>query len=133
MVYSDFPFILKRKELPGIRNRVAKRLSNLAVKHFNMSFDREGFVDKTFQAWQPSQRALRGEGRTLTRTGALRRSIRSVKTTYPNSKIVSDLQYSARHNDGEGGATQRQFMGRSEVLDKASIKIMFEEFDKILL
>jgi hypothetical protein len=47
-------------------------------------------------------------------------------------KIVSDLAYSARHNEGDG-AEKRQFMGESVVLNKVSKKIIIEELNKIFL
>jgi phage gpG-like protein len=133
MVYKDFPFILKRKDVQATRSRIAKRLTVLALKHFNMSFDREGFVNQTFEAWQPSKRKIDGEGKTLTNRGDLRRSVRHVQTTYPSSRIISDLKYSKRHNEGDDKMPKRQFMGDSVVLNKASLKIIKEEFDKILL
>lgn len=132
MAKSDFNFILNKKKLPKIQRVIAVRLNEMAIKHFNRSFDRGGFTDQTLIKWKPSKRALSTGDKTLVDRGDLRRSIRATQLQNNHIKIVSDLKYSARHNDGIK-AEKRQFMGISAVLDKVSKKIIIEELNKIFI
>jgi len=133
MAKKDFNFILNKGQLPKIQRNIAVRLSEMANKHFNRSFDRGGFTDQTLIKWQPSKRERDGRGKTLIDRGDLRRSIRPVQQNYRQSRIISDRPYSARHNDGLAGMPQRQFMGTSAVLNKVSCKIIIEELNKIFI
>lgn len=132
MAKSDFNFILNKRHLPKAQRVIAYRVNEMSIKHFNRSFDRGGFTDKTLVAWQPSKRGRQG-GRTLVDRGDLRRSIRATQLNNERIKIVSDRPYSARHNEGLAGSPKRQFMGRSQVLDKVCKKIIIEELNKIFL
>ena len=133
MAKKDFAFNRKKRLLPKVKRNITVRLSEMANKHFNRSFDRGGFTDSTLVKWMPSERARAGQGKTLIDRGDLRRSIRTVKQTFRQSRIISDRPYSARHNVGLAGMPKRQFMGQSAVLNKVSKKIIIEELNKIFL
>lgn len=127
---KDFSFILKSKAFPLVKRRILFKLQEMSVKHFNRSFDRGGFTDKILNKWRPSARALRTGDKTLQDRGDLRRSIRG-RSGRKMARVVSDLKYSARHNEGLKDMPKRQFMGESQVLNKVSKKIIKREIDKL--
>ena len=130
-VRNDFNFITFEKHFPKVRRNIAVRLAELAAKHFKDSFHKGGFVDETLVKWEPSRRERNGRGKTLIDTGALRNSIKAVKRNYNQSVITSNISYAFEHNEGTNGQLKRKFLGRSAVLDRASMKIIAEEMNKI--
>lgn len=110
-----------------------------AVAHFKKSFDEEGFTDSTLQKWERRKGQIRGGGivrlkkkgintkKTLTKTGALKRSIRITSFSAKKTEITSDLPYSGIHNAGLRGRVwgkhsfqmpKRQYMGNSRKLER---------------
>ncbi|MCG9911860.1 MAG: phage virion morphogenesis protein [Flavobacteriales bacterium] len=84
-----------------------------AVNHFKSHFRLGGFYDDSLRRWRPRKpNAKRNNGRgLLMNTGALRRSIRVIRTTPEGVTVGSDLPYAKAHN--EGAQTQRQVTVRT--------------------
>jgi phage gpG-like protein len=117
---------------------------NDAVAHFKKSFDNQGFTDESLTTWKPRKGQIRGLGanvrgglpntkKTLTKTGALKKSIRVVSTNGLKVRIESALAYSAIHNEGLRGNAwgrhpfkmpKREFMGNSRLLERRSFAKM---------
>lgn len=129
---------LTKKQLPVI---LAKETEKAFVKNFAQG----GFFGKKWlepQRRKPGTNAYkypkkRGLSRrtkpTLTMTGRLRRAVGTstrVKT-FELIKLVVDLKYAARHNDGLAGMPQRQFMGEHPELTKKQKAIITKFFDKV--
>jgi phage gpG-like protein len=70
-----------------------------AVKFFKESFVKQGFTDKSFEAWQKTANPLAGK-RTLYKQGVLMQSIRKVQETPERIVVESDTPYSEIHNEG---------------------------------
>jgi phage gpG-like protein len=112
-----------------------------AQVHFQKGFDNQGFTDENLQTWKPRKGQIRSLGasvrsrlpntkKTLTKTGALKRSIRIMNSGSRRIRIVSDLPYSAIHNDGLMGRAwgrhsfkmpKRQFIGNSRILERRTM------------
>lgn len=115
-----------------------------AVAHFKKSFDHEGFTDENFSRWKPrrgqwmsvgasvrgSRGALPNTKKTLTKTGALKRSIRIAYNTGMRIMVWSNLPYSAIHNEGLTGRAwgrhsfrmpKRKFLGNSRNLERRTL------------
>lgn len=78
-------------------------IGGLAVSHFKSSFKKQGFTDSSLEKWPPrkkDERSRRGRRSTLIKSGALRRSIRIVKTGPGKVTVGSNLPYSQIHNEG---------------------------------
>ena len=131
----------KIKAMAQLKVRLPKQLGNDAVNHFRNSFRQGGFEDQTVDMWELPKRkqfTLSKSGKTkrftnkgfsrsdrtratLVQTGALRSSVRVLRTSPGEVVIGSDLKYAQIHNDGgklKSGATmpKRQFVGDSRKL-----------------
>lgn len=116
-----------------------------ALAQFKKSFVDEGFTDDHLEKWKPRQRQIRGSlgaglsrnhpntKKTLTKTGALKRSIRIGFRTATSVRLISNLPYSAIHNEGLRGMAwgkhsfkmpKRKFMGNSKNLEKRTFAKM---------
>jgi len=111
---------------------------NDAVLHFRKSFDNQGFTDENLEHWKPRKGQIRALGanvkgglvntkKTLTKTGALKRSIHKTMLVGLRLKVVSDLVYAQIHNQGLTGKAwgkhyfkmpKRKFMGNSRKLER---------------
>lgn len=90
-----------------------------SVLHFQKSFANEGFTDDSFVKWQKrknySRRGKANGGvrsvgkyrKILTKTGALRRSIKITSFSATSQTISSNLPYSDIHNNG--GVINKEF------------------------
>ena len=151
-VYKPKQFIkqinsIEHNFLTGIKDEIMD-MGLVAEKHFDKSFDDEGFTDKTLQKWVPlSRRRLREKGdgkKILTDRGELRAS---KKLSYggDTGTILASIIYgggggsvasSARNNhgfiNGEGHKVpKRQFIGQSYVLNLKLLKMLDERIKKI--
>ena len=110
-----------------------------AVVTFRKNFELQGFVDESLETWKPRNNQIRqlasgvssrfpNTKKTLTKTGALKRSIRQLTGISQYKYIIeSNLPYSAIHNYGLRGMAwgrhpfqmpKRKFMGRSARLER---------------
>jgi len=129
---------LTKKQLPVI-------LAKETEKEFVENFKRQGFFGGTWQVPQrriagtnaykyPKKRGLsRRTKPTLTMSGILRRAVNnSIRVkTFELIKLVVDLPYAARHNEGLDGMPKRQFMGEHPELVKKQKAIITKFFDKV--
>lgn len=81
--------------------------ANDAQRQFKKSFYDEGFTDESFEHWKPRKGQIRSLGaksigrKTLTKTGALKRSIRiSLRPGGYSARVFTVLPYAAIHNEG---------------------------------
>lgn len=117
-------------------------IANNAKNHYVSSFKKGGFTDSSFEAWKPRKSKKDNEGRAiLVKSGDLRRSIID-RVNLNQLKVVfeSDLPYSAIHNYGLNGKAwgkypfkmpKRQFIGKSEQVDKMAIKTIEKKIDSL--
>ena len=121
-----------------MKNELPEKVANTALNHFMRSFAQQGFDDNGVIPWKevqrrtpgykaylyPKKKALSRRTRpilfgTKTKRGSGRELFNSVRNglreqSWLNGvRIVSDLPYSKRHNEGLNGMPKRQFMGRS--------------------
>lgn len=118
----------KINALNRIKSDLPTQIGNKAVTFFKASFRKQGWEDEGLQPWK-LRKGIAGQlskGRAiLVKTGALRRSPELVLANWNKVRIVSNLPYSAVHNEG-GSANawgkkafkmpKRKFMGRSRKL-----------------
>jgi len=96
-------------------------MGNDALNWFEESFRNQGFTDEGLVIWKGRQKRER-EGRAiLTKTGALRRSLKKSNVGQYAVKITSNLPYANRHNEGLSKMPKRQFVGYSGKLNRSLI------------
>jgi phage gpG-like protein len=123
-----------RDKVRKLRRDIPQGTATLAVGWFRESFRKQGFTDTGFKRWKKRKpNAKRNKGRAiLTDTGRLKRSIRKERVTLRQTRIVSKLPYSARHNEGLDNMPQRKFMGESQKLERKMLKFIYKSIDKAL-
>lgn len=113
---------IKRQHFPDFRKedgelhrlfRALPRLAgNLALNHYDSSWDREGYLSNGMTRWPRRRRpdanqATRGTRKILVRSGRLRRSLQ-MRVAGSRVTIFTDVPYAKAHNEGfQGQATQR--------------------------
>ena len=93
-------------------------ITRYAVEHFKKSFDRLGFVGDGGKKWRKRKRNYAHP--ILHKTGLLKASVMSPRSTKNDILIVATSPYAKYHNDEDGSWSpnvQRQFIGDSPVLD----------------
>lgn len=73
-------------------------ISNDAVNFYIDSFNNQGFTDITLIPWEKGNKEL---GATLVLSGQLRNSIRTLSVDSDSFTVISDMEYSHAHNEGE--------------------------------
>jgi len=147
---EQFQKHLKEKEQQlkkAMEETIPRKVANKAVLHFKKSFQDEGFTDAGLQKWKEVKRRenpkradlAKAKLPILTGTGNLGRSI---KATHEPGKVTvfSDVPYAAAHNEGTTNAgrnrnvtiPKRQFIGKSETLEKEIERVIVDELGKIL-
>lgn len=111
---------VKLAKLKPVLARLMRDVGNEALKWFLENFKKE--QSPQGQPWQPrkvggaddrgSRRAL------LVDSGRLRRSIRLTRVTRTSATIGTAVQYARYHNERTNRLPQRQFLGRSAVLER---------------
>lgn len=118
-----------------LKRKVPKIIGERARRFFELSFKREGFTDTSFVKWarREKETSLSTGKKVLSDTGQLANSIRRSKTTAKKVVVSSrGIFYANFHNNPAGGATQRQFMGNSKVLEKGLQKRIEKELKDII-
>lgn len=114
----------KTRELP-------LKMANHSKRHFEKSWDKEGFTDTTTTKWQSRKSGGNGR-RLLVKTGRLKNSLRAERTGAFKARVrTSGVPYARYHNDGTSKLPQRQFMGTSKQLDKELEKMIEQTISKI--
>ena len=107
----------------------ARRLSNPTEMNKIIALREKKDVEKRFatetdpdgRRWKPSRRVLRGGGKTLTKTGRLRGSIR-IRANRNSSEVFTDIKYGVYHNQGAPNLPKRQFVGDGQGLRRNIIQ-----------
>lgn len=104
----------------------------IAVRHFKKNFKKQGFVDKNTSKWKARKKADKegsGKRAILVKTGALRRSIRTISKGVGRVRVGTAMPYAKIHNEGgtikkkvnkrnmNTTIPQRKFMGDSQKLN----------------
>ncbi|HLO59044.1 MAG TPA: phage virion morphogenesis protein [Lentimicrobium sp.] len=138
----------KQKEIAEyIANDAPRHVGKIAVDHFKLGFDNEGFTDATLKRWKevkrrqpPVRKGVAGKRKILQGdTGDLFSSI-EFRPERRRTVIFSDKVYAQVHNEGlmagrKGHQFQmpkRQFMGPSMVLDENIQKRFNRDIKRIM-
>ena len=94
-----------QKDFAAFQRRYPTFVGTIAVDFFKGSFRRQGFVDDGLERWKPraktpTDRRSRKKGKTLVRTGRLRRSIRITRKGSNYVVVGTDVPYARTHNEG---------------------------------
>jgi len=117
---------------------IPNKLNQQALKFFRDSFSKSGWTDDSYSPWQKRKRNY--PHKILLKSGNLKRSIHNTVKTFEKIIIISDMPYSAIHNEGLMGRAfgkysfkmpKRQFMGDSGKLRKEQQKLVLDTFAKI--
>ena len=133
---NKFNFKDIEKKARKVLENAMVEIGNTAKVFFVDSFRKQGFDDKSVEAWKPRKQADKRAGRAiLVKSGDLRRSIiRNPENRAALSvKISTDLPYARRHNDGLSKMPKRQFMGDSYNLNEKIKKVIIKRLDKVFL
>lgn len=86
-----------QKDYSKFKTKLPRKVAITAVNFVKRNFQLGGFVDKPFQKWK---KPLKKRGKTLVKTGNLRRSIKHISISPKRVVIGSNLPYAEIHNDG---------------------------------
>ena len=119
------------KDFQKAKGSLPTKLGERAVKFFRANFDLEGFKDQTLSPWQNRKYTPRGGPKKILQvTGALKRSVSRIRTTFSRIEIgTKGVIYAARHNRGLSGMPQRKFIGESQALEKELKERIEEEIE----
>jgi hypothetical protein len=140
MADNKFKFGELKQNIERMKRDLPIILANDSMNYFVKSWDDQGWDG---EAWQTPKRRIDGTpeykypkfrdlGRrtraTLVKTGTLRRAVSmSVRSqTFTSIRLVVDLPYAARHNEGLDGMPKRQFFGGNSpiLMQQHKAKIM---------
>ena len=132
-------------DIKTFANRDAPRIAaKVAIDHFKENFQNERFEkkkwkevkrrkDKYIKGARATRKILTGD------TGDLGRSVENAKYTIGKATIISDLPYSAVHNEGLRAGRgrgfkmpKRQFMGDSDELHQKTKKELIKKLNTII-
>lgn len=150
---------LLRRGMRVMPDKLPRIIEGEGLRFISKNFRDQGFNDNGLRKWK--QRKTRANGKDLTRyrtnrvgtRGALNRYGSKIKgrailvghdtggdklknsfrASRSSSKVsfITYKKYAKRHNEGEDGMPQRQFMGKSAYLDKQIKKKLTKELDKL--
>ena len=131
---NDNAKILKKAQATAEREirKMVVVMGNDALNHFESSFRNQGFTDEGLERWKPRKRADRTRNKNvraiLTKTGALRRSLKKNYVGQYAIRISSNVLYANVHNEGLKSGRgrgfimpKRQFVGYSGKLNRSLI------------
>lgn len=137
---SKFTFDRVYRALDEVKRTLPEKCANLARNHFSKSFIEQGWEGKpwkevnrripgTVEYKYPKKKDLGrrrrpilvGKGSTKLRR-AVANSIRVM--SFPTVRLVVDLPYARRHNEGLDGMPQRKYFGNSKKLHEAQQKLI---------
>lgn len=119
-------FALKALAARRIRARLMHKIAKLAEYHIKeVNFPAEAFVDRPIQRWKRTKKS----GKTLVKTGHMKRSIQVLKITKNLAWVGTNVTYAVLHQTGRG-FPERQFLGHSAVLSTATRQLIVSELNK---
>lgn len=89
-----------QKMFDKLKKKLPRQVSVMALNHFKKSFRKQGFMDQSFQAWEPRKGNTREGGAVLVQTGHLRDSTVIDSADMRQISIVNNAPYAAIHNEG---------------------------------
>lgn len=107
---KKLPFDKQLAAFRTFKKNYPRVVGNMAVNFFKDSFRRQGFIEDTaLDRWQPrkNQQKKGAKRNILVKTGALRRSIRIIRSGMGYVVVGTDLPYAKIHN--EGGTIKGKF------------------------
>lgn len=127
------------------RDELPRLIANQAQNHFSSSFKTSSFdnlkwkevkrrIPDTPEYKYPKHKGLsRRTKPILIKTGKLRRAVgmSARVVTWNSIRLVVDLPYAERHNEGKDGMPQRKFMGDSTLLREKQVKLINNYLGKI--
>lgn len=142
---DKFDFSRVKKNMERLKVELPVILANQAQNYFVDSWSKQGWEGKT---WKTPQRKIpgtnaykypkdKGLGRrtraTLVQTGRMRRAVgMSIRAkSFEQIRLVVDLPYAKRHNEGLDGMPKRQFMAQSARLEKLQKEKIVSYIDQI--
>lgn len=129
---GDFQVDDSIKKYKIIRKTLPLILANDAKNHFIKGF-RQGGGQTDKGKWVPRKKKEKGSNRgILIFRGRLWKSI-TIKSATFNSIVVGSVgvKYAERHNEGLSGMPQREFVGRSKILERNITKTIEKELGKM--
>lgn len=133
-----------KKAMEYLKADVKKDMGIQAVNHFRKSFRDEGFTDRNVSKWKAVKRSSNGKGAARGRkilTGETKQLADSIgyRVSPRGVVITSGVRYAKIHNEGgsagRNGASkipQRQFMGKSAVLNRLIAREIQRELNRRL-
>lgn len=135
---NKFNFDRVVRNMEKLKTTLPVILANEAQNFFARSWKSQGFTDKSLNPWAPrAKETKKTKGKAImVSTGKLRRAVQNSirEKSFSKIRLVIDggsIPYAARHNNGEDGMPQRQFMGDSAELRKQQRKTIVNQIDKI--
>ena len=129
-ITHTFPINFKAKALVARRMRasIMHKIAKLAEYHIKeVNFPAEAFVDKPIKRWARTKKS----GKTLVKTGHMKRSIQILKIARSLAWIGTYVKYAILHQVGRGFPV-RQFLGHSAVLVDATRRLIISEMNKAM-
>jgi phage gpG-like protein len=115
----------------SLKASLPRRMGIMAVYHSkSMNWNSESFVDRPPKRW-PKKRAKYG-GKTLVKTGRLKRSMRILKLTRNRTEVGTNVGYGIKHQEGRGRFPERQFTGHSQILAEATARLLVSNLNKAM-
>ncbi len=107
--------------------------ANLARNHFLAGFRKGGGqTDKSKGGWRPRKGGADPDRALLVKSGNMRGDIKIRRSTFKNVTVaVRRIPYAQYHNNGTGRSPQREFIGRSLVLERRIDGLISRELLKI--
>lgn len=142
---SKFNFQKIQAVWPKVQRELPILIANQAQNYFLDSFKEQGWEG---EGWKEVNRRIPGTKEykypsppkasahispILVRTGKLRRAVgESIReATWDRVRLVVDLPYAARHNDGLDGMPKRHYMGDSAKLQLKQKELITNYIDKV--
>lgn len=113
----------------AVQRTILQKIGDEAKKFFVEGFEKQGFTDVNFEAWEKDRDSK--QGKILEATGDLKRSIKVSNITEDSVTVSSDLPYSQYVNDGTRRSPAREFIGKSNVLETETKNTIDKEIKKI--
>jgi phage gpG-like protein len=110
---QHFPdFKREQQELTRLFAALPRLAGNIALNHYDSSWDREGYLSNRLSRWKQRARpdanqARLGPRKILVRTGRLRRSLQ-MRVSGKTVTIYTDAPYAQAHNEGFSGTVNQR-------------------------
>jgi hypothetical protein len=131
----------KLAEMKSAERTLPKRVGNVALNFYLKSWENEAFSydSNGSDPWAKRKSATKRDKSTgkrrglLVQSGSLIGSMRVKSATWNKIALGSyGLKYASYHNNGTGSLPQRQFIGKSLVLDRKIKRIINTAIKKVL-